>query len=153
MRDYIGGEAHLRPAGEPNPEGAFQGRRGFPGRGGGRPPLDRTKKTVPGAKSAAQPPLGGGGQAVAAAFRALAGVRNPSPGQRLWYTLTAREIEIAQLVSTGKRNKEVAKELHLSRYTVETHLKNIYGKLQIQSRTELTNVVRDNTLSQSSAGT
>jgi DNA-binding NarL/FixJ family response regulator len=64
-------------------------------------------------------------------------------GQRLWNRLTAREIEVAQLVAMGKRNKEVASEMHLSRYTVETHLKNIYDKLQIQSRTELTNVVRD----------
>lgn len=79
-------------------------------------------------------------------------VHNISHGQRLWYTLTAREIEIAHLVATGRRNKEVASELSLSRYTVETHLKNIYDKLQIQSRTELTNVVHDVTVSQSSAG-
>ena len=78
--------------------------------------------------------------------------RNTGLGRTLWYTLTAREIEIAQLVATGKRNKEVAIDLRLSRYTVETHLKNIYDKLQIQSRTELTNVVRDVTVSQSSAG-
>lgn len=75
-----------------------------------------------------------------------------SPGQGLWRTLTAREMEIAQFVAAGKRNKEVARELGLSRYTVETHLKNIYAKLQIQSRTELTNIVRDIKVSQSSAG-
>jgi DNA-binding NarL/FixJ family response regulator len=79
-------------------------------------------------------------------------VLNIVRGQKLWYRLTAREIEIAQLVATGKRNKEVASDLRLSRYTVETHLKNIYDKLQIQSRTELTNVVRDITVWQSSAG-
>lgn len=64
-------------------------------------------------------------------------------GHTLWHKLTAREVEIAVLVAAGKQNKQVASELRLSRHTVESHLKNIYGKLQIQSRTELTNIVRD----------
>jgi DNA-binding NarL/FixJ family response regulator len=63
--------------------------------------------------------------------------------QVYWHKLTTREVQIALLVAAGKQNKQVASELSLSRYTVESHLKNIYGKLQIQSRTELTNVVRD----------
>lgn len=63
--------------------------------------------------------------------------------QNLWRKLTARQVQIAMLVAAGKQSKQVAKELGLSRYTVESHLKNIYGKLQIHSRTELTNVVRD----------
>jgi DNA-binding NarL/FixJ family response regulator len=66
-----------------------------------------------------------------------------SQRQQLWKTLTAREVEIARLVATGKRNKEIADELCLSQYTVETHLKHIYEKLEIRSRTEITNFVRD----------
>jgi DNA-binding NarL/FixJ family response regulator len=72
-----------------------------------------------------------------------AGARDEAREKIMWRTLTVREMEIAQLVATGKRNKEVAYDLHLSRHTVESHLKRIYDKLQIQSRTELANLVRD----------
>ena len=61
----------------------------------------------------------------------------------LWDNLTARETEIARLVARGKHNAEVARELQISPYTVETHLKHIYTKLQVNSRTELALVVRE----------
>ena len=57
--------------------------------------------------------------------------------------LTAREIEIAQLVCRAKRNKEIARALCLSQQTVETHLRNIYAKLNINSRVELALLVHD----------
>ena len=60
-----------------------------------------------------------------------------------WDTLTPREMEVAQLVAKGRRNAEIARDLHISSYTVETHLKHIYFKLQIRSRTELAKVIRD----------
>jgi DNA-binding NarL/FixJ family response regulator len=66
-----------------------------------------------------------------------------SQRQQLWKTLTARDLYLARLVARGKRNKEIADGLCLSQYTVETHLKHIYDKLEIRSRTELTNFVRD----------
>ncbi len=50
--------------------------------------------------------------------------------------LTAREQEILGLVATGKRNKQIAEILGIERYTVEAHLKNIFRKLQVQTRTE-----------------
>jgi DNA-binding NarL/FixJ family response regulator len=51
--------------------------------------------------------------------------------------LTSREAEIAEFISRGLRNKEVARELHLSEGTVKIHLHHIYQKLHVGSRTQL----------------
>ncbi|MGW0810816.1 AAA family ATPase [Nonomuraea sp. NPDC002799] len=51
--------------------------------------------------------------------------------------LTAREYEIARIAATGKRTKEIAKELSLSARTVEVHLSRIYRKLHVNSRAAL----------------
>lgn len=58
--------------------------------------------------------------------------RQPSKQQ----TLTAREIEILGFVAKGLTNQEIATVLALSRLTVECHVKNIYKKLAVSSRTE-----------------
>lgn len=50
--------------------------------------------------------------------------------------LTGREQEILALIAQGKRNQQIADALGIARYTVETHLKNIFRKLRVQSRTE-----------------
>ena len=52
--------------------------------------------------------------------------------------LTEREREIALLVADGRTNREVAEQLVLSTRTVEAHLRNVYGKLGVRSRVELT---------------
>jgi ATP/maltotriose-dependent transcriptional regulator MalT len=52
--------------------------------------------------------------------------------------LTAHELRVAALVERGLRNREIAAELFVSERTVEYHLTNIYGKLGVRSRTELT---------------
>ena len=52
-------------------------------------------------------------------------------------SLTSREAEIARLVSRGLRNKEIARELHLSEGTVKMHLHHIYEKLHLGGRTQL----------------
>jgi DNA-binding NarL/FixJ family response regulator len=49
--------------------------------------------------------------------------------------LSAREIEVLQLVATGASNKEIGKSLHISTATVKTHLIHIYGKLGVDDRT------------------
>ena len=49
--------------------------------------------------------------------------------------LTTREIQILQLVADGLGNREIAEKLFLSRYTVECHVKHIYRKLAVPSRT------------------
>lgn len=60
-----------------------------------------------------------------------------------WHTLTPREMEVGQLAARGKRNSEIARDLHISVRTVETHLANIYGKLNVRSRAELGHLIRD----------
>jgi DNA-binding CsgD family transcriptional regulator len=51
--------------------------------------------------------------------------------------LTARELQIAELVAAGRTNREIAEQLVLSPRTIEAHLRNIYGKLGVRSRVEL----------------
>jgi DNA-binding NarL/FixJ family response regulator len=51
--------------------------------------------------------------------------------------LTPREREILQLLVEGTSNKEIASLLNLSLYTVETHRKNLQGKLNLHSFPEL----------------
>lgn len=53
--------------------------------------------------------------------------------------LTEREKEILHLLSEGLRYKEIADKLFLSTETVRTHIRNIYEKLQVNSRTEALN--------------
>ena len=53
--------------------------------------------------------------------------------------LTEREKEILLLLSEGLRYKEIADKLFLSTETVRTHIRNIYEKLQVNSRTEALN--------------
>ncbi|MBI5215546.1 MAG: response regulator transcription factor [Ignavibacteriae bacterium] len=50
--------------------------------------------------------------------------------------LTSREHEILSLLAKGYRYKEIAEMLFISIETVRTHLRNIYEKLQVRSRTE-----------------
>ena len=54
--------------------------------------------------------------------------------------LTPREVEVLQLVSQGKRNKEIAALLGLSEDTVPVHLKNVFAKLQVKDRTAAVHV-------------
>lgn len=50
--------------------------------------------------------------------------------------LTKREHEVLSLISQGRQDKEIAEVLSLSVFTVQTHVRNIYEKLQVRSRTE-----------------
>jgi DNA-binding NarL/FixJ family response regulator len=60
--------------------------------------------------------------------------RTPSPGSEGPHLpLSAREREITQLLAEGKSNKAVAKALHLSVKTVETHRAKIMRKLRLHS--------------------
>jgi DNA-binding NarL/FixJ family response regulator len=52
--------------------------------------------------------------------------------------LSPREKEIVRNVALGMRNAEVAKRLFISEQTVKTHLNNVFQKLGIQDRVELT---------------
>ena len=52
--------------------------------------------------------------------------------------LTAREREVLQLLAEGKSTKQIAASLHVSIKTIETHRRQIMGKLNIHSIAELT---------------
>jgi DNA-binding NarL/FixJ family response regulator len=51
-------------------------------------------------------------------------------------SLSAREIEILEMVSRGLTNKEIASALQISHYTVRNHINHITAKLQVADRTE-----------------
>jgi len=61
-------------------------------------------------------------------------------------TLSGREQEVVEQLLEGKSNKEIAAALHISVRTVEFHLKNVYDKLQVGSRTELVLKLRQSTV-------
>ena len=50
--------------------------------------------------------------------------------------LTGREVEILRLIDQGLSNIEIANRLSLAQSTVKTHINNIYGKLEVQSRVQ-----------------
>ena len=51
------------------------------------------------------------------------------------YGLTARERDVLELMVQGLIKKEIADKLSLSYHTIDTHLRNIYAKLHVNSRT------------------
>ena len=63
-------------------------------------------------------------------------------GRRLgWASLTVTEARVARVVAEGLTNGDVAGRMFLSRHTVDFHLRQIYRKLGIRSRVELTRLV------------
>jgi DNA-binding NarL/FixJ family response regulator len=66
----------------------------------------------------------------------LSGRRESSSEDPLVEQLTARELEVLQLMSQGLANKQIALALGISEHTVKFHLSSLYAKLGISSRTE-----------------
>ncbi len=52
------------------------------------------------------------------------------------YRISSREIEILKCMQAGKKAKQISDELFISYETVRTHIKNIYKKLHVASKTE-----------------
>ena len=50
--------------------------------------------------------------------------------------LTGRELEVLALLARGKSNKEIGKNLYIGETTVKSHLRSIFAKLNVLSRTE-----------------
>ena len=69
--------------------------------------------------------------------RKLLGVfREPAPAPPPEQNLSPREQQVLELLSRGCANKEIAEKLSLSIETVTWHLKHIYSKLHVRSRTQ-----------------
>jgi LuxR family maltose regulon positive regulatory protein len=60
----------------------------------------------------------------------------PGLGSEIIEPLSEREVEVLQLVAKGLTNQEIASRLFLSLNTVKVHTRNIYGKLDVHSRTQ-----------------
>ncbi len=58
-------------------------------------------------------------------------------------TMTKRESQVIGLISEGCTNKEIARELHLSTYTVKSHVHNILEKLALSTRVQIAKYVHD----------
>ena len=57
--------------------------------------------------------------------------------------LTPREYEVLQEIIAGLSNKEIEEKLFISRNTVRTHIKNLYSKLDVSSRTQAIRKARE----------
>ncbi|MEI2689937.1 MAG: response regulator transcription factor [Anaerolineae bacterium] len=91
--------------------------------------------------------------------RVVAAVRGVARGERVWFSrwvidmlanqvhkktasrrentrLTEREVDVLQALAGGRRNIDIAEELDISVNTVQFHLKNIYHKLNVSTRSE-----------------
>jgi DNA-binding CsgD family transcriptional regulator len=67
--------------------------------------------------------------------RRLVSARRPGRG---WAAMTDSELAVARLVAQGLSNREVAERLFVSPHTVSGHLRHVFAKLDVNSRTELT---------------
>ena len=70
------------------------------------------------------------------AKKVLQELSRPAEGPPTPDPLTERELEVLGLVSKGLSNKEIADQLHLSYRTVEGHMRDVFNKLGVGSRTE-----------------
>jgi transcriptional regulator of acetoin/glycerol metabolism/DNA-binding CsgD family transcriptional regulator len=76
----------------------------------------------------------------------LADRRDPTTAERAplgWVSLSDAESRVVDLVAQGYTNREAAAKLFLSRYTVDSHLRHVFAKLGVSSRTELARVAAE----------
>ena len=94
-------------------------------------------------------PVRAGGEIAGALlrFRLSAGAMRGADGTSAlgWGSLTDAELYLAELVAAGLTNKEAAARLIVSPHTVDSHLRHIFSKLDINSRVELARLVAERT--------
>jgi len=64
-------------------------------------------------------------------------IRTVDASEEIARLLTERELEITVRVAQGKPNKQIGGDLGISEWTVATHLRRIFAKLQVSSRAEM----------------
>ncbi len=74
--------------------------------------------------------------------RAISGKKNPHLEQAI--KMTKREREVVQLIAEGRSNKEIGKTLHLSPFTVKSHVHNILEKMALHTRLQIANFAHTN---------
>ena len=96
------------------------------------------KRTEPAALRAALLDVLHGGAPMTSeiARRVIESFHAKRPNREKSLNLTAREEETLVLLTKGNSNKEIAEQQNLSIETVRSHLKNVYEKLHVRSRTE-----------------
>jgi DNA-binding NarL/FixJ family response regulator len=57
--------------------------------------------------------------------------------------MTKREKQVIELIADGHSNKEIAQNLHLSTYTVKSHVHNILEKLALSTRVQIAKYLHD----------
>lgn len=68
----------------------------------------------------------------------VARIASHAKGSTQSYGLTKRELQVLLLVAAGKTNKVIASELFVSRRTIDRHVSNLFGKLDVSSRAAAT---------------
>jgi DNA-binding CsgD family transcriptional regulator len=71
----------------------------------------------------------------------LAQARRTARAWQVLADLSARELEVAQLVAAGMKSAEIGDELGITTRTVNTHLERVFERLEIRSRTVLARMV------------
>jgi DNA-binding CsgD family transcriptional regulator len=72
--------------------------------------------------------------------RRVAAAEKPATG---WAAMTKSELAVAQLVANGLTNREIAERLFVSPHTVNTHLRQVFAKLEVNSRVDLTRLAME----------
>jgi DNA-binding CsgD family transcriptional regulator/tetratricopeptide (TPR) repeat protein len=72
--------------------------------------------------------------------RRVASAEKPATG---WSAITKSELAVAQLVADGLTNREIAERLFVSPHTVNTHLRHLFAKLEVNSRVDLTRLATE----------
>jgi DNA-binding CsgD family transcriptional regulator len=60
-----------------------------------------------------------------------------------WAAMTKSELAVAQLVADGLTNREIADRLFISPHTVNSHLRQVFAKLEVNSRVDLTRLATE----------
>jgi ATP/maltotriose-dependent transcriptional regulator MalT len=76
----------------------------------------------------------------------LTQARQPEPTASASDVLSAREMDVLRLIATGLSDADVAARLYLSPHTVRAHIRSIYSKIGVASRSAATRFAADNNL-------